>query len=126
MTTQSLQLYNYGWRLLVFYNVTVEDLDIVLPTLWNNGCSNSGIREIAKITLSPNTGFTHSKGRFSIMGIGWSDSPEEFVNSLVHEINHLQDDICQYYNLPNSGEVASIISGDIAMEMYRGFIKYIV
>lgn len=125
MTTQSLQLYNYGWRLFVFYNVTVNDLDIILPILWENGCSNEGIKEVALAITKPNSGFTLSQGRSSIMGIGWTDSQEEFINTLVHEINHLQDDICNYYKLPTQGELASIISGDIAMAMYKGFIKYL-
>ena len=97
MTTQSLQLYDYGWRLFVFYNITVKDLDIVLPALWENGCSNEGIREVALAIMNPNSGFTHTQGRTSIMGIGWTDSPEQFQNTLTHEINHLQDDICIYY-----------------------------
>ena len=125
MTTQGLQLFNYGWRLFVFYNITVKDLDIVLPTLWENGCSNEGIREVALAITEPNAGFTHSQGRFSIMGIGWVDSPEQFSNTLVHEINHLQDDICNYYNLPTEGELASTVAGDIAMAMFNGFIKYL-
>lgn len=123
MTTKSLQLYDYGWRLFVFYNVTVKDLDIVLPALWENGCSNEGIREVAMAIIYPNSGFTLSGDRFSIMGIGWADSPEEFLNTFVHEINHLQDDICTYYNLPIKGEVASTIAGDIAMAMYKSFMK---
>lgn len=118
-------MYNYGWRLFVFYNVTVNDLDIILPILWENGCSNEGIKEVALAITKPNSGFTLSQRRSSIMGIGWTDSQEEFINTLVHEINHLQDDICNYYNLPTQGELASIISGDIAMVMYKGFIKYL-
>ena len=73
------------------YNITVDDLDTVLPILWENGCSNKGIREVAQAILKPNSGFTHSNGKSSIMGIGWSDSKEEFINTIVHEINHLQD-----------------------------------
>lgn len=59
------------------------------------------------------------------MGIGWTDSPEEFQNTLSHEINHLQDDICLYYRIPTYGEIPSMITGDIAMAMYNGFIKYL-
>lgn len=84
------------------------------------------IWSVAQAILSPNSGFTHSSGTSSIMGIGWTDSPEEFSNTLVHEINHLHDDICTYYNLPTYGEFASTIAGDIAMAMYKGFLKYLM
>ena len=75
--------------------------------------------------MGPNSGFTHTNGRTSIMGIGWTESPEEFYNTLVHEINHLQDDICHYYGLPLSGEIPSYIIGNIAMAMYKNSIKYL-
>lgn len=78
MTTHSLQLYDYGWRLFVFYNITVKDLDIVLPALWENGCSNEDIREVALSIMNPNPEFTHTQGRTSIMSIDWTDSPEQF------------------------------------------------
>lgn len=123
MIPKDLQLYNYGWRLLVFYNVTPDDLEIILPILWDNGCSNEGIKEVALAITRPNSGFTFSHGRFSIMGIGWTDSPEEFINTLVHEINHLQDDICNHYHLPTQGELASVVAGDIAMYMYKNLIN---
>ena len=75
--------------------------------------------------MRPNSGFTHTQGRTSIIGVGWTDSPEQFYNTLIHEINHLQDDICSYYGLPLSGEIPSTISGDIAMAMYSSFKKYL-
>ena len=75
--------------------------------------------------MNPNSGFTHTQGRTSIMGIGWTDSPEQFQNTLTHEINHLQDGICIYYGLPLSGEIPSSIVGNIAMAMYKGSIKYL-
>ena len=125
MITRDLQLYNYGWRLFVFYDIRIDDLDIVLPKLWENGCSNAGIKDVARAIVYPNSGFTHTNNRFSIMGIGWSDSAKEFFNTLVHEINHLQDDICTYYRLPVKGEIASLVAGDIAMNMYNSFKYYI-
>lgn len=125
MITQSLQLPRYSWRLSILYNVTVNDLDIVLPMLWEKGCSNEGIKDVAIAIVNPNSGFTLTQGRYSIMGIGWTNSQEEFVNTLVHEINHLQDDICNYYNLPTFGELASTIAGDIAMILYQNLTKYL-
>lgn len=121
MITKHLQLPKYNWRLTLFYNIKPKDLSTVLTKLWESGCDNSSIKTIAITLLNQNTGFTYTVGNYSIMGIGITDSNAEFINTLVHEIKHLQSDICNYYSISHSGEEAAIITGDIAMEMYLNF-----
>lgn len=72
-----------------------------------------------------NTGFTktyfHKKK--SIVGIGVTDSKEQFINTIVHEIKHLQSHICEYYNVSEKGEQAAYLIGYIAMKMFKVFNK---
>lgn len=121
MITKHLQLSKYNWRLTLFYNIKPKDLPIVSTELWEFGCTNYDIRTIAVTLLKLNTGFTYTRGNYSIMGIGWTDSDKESINTIAHEIKHLQSDICNYYGISHSGEEAAIITGDIAMEMYLNF-----
>ena len=46
-----------------------------------------------------NMGFTHTdfSKKKSIVGISEADSQEQFFNTLVHEIKHIQSHICMYY-----------------------------
>ena len=118
MITTYLQLPKYNWRLTLFYNIRPKDLSTVLTDLWELGCANSSIKTVAITLLDHNTGFTYTVGNYSIMGIGISDSKAESINTLVHEIKHLQSDICNYYSISHSDELAAIIAGDIAMEIY--------
>lgn len=128
MITQHLQLSKYGWRLIVFYNIYPKDLEKVILTLWEYWCPNKDLKTVALVLQNPNTGFTytHPIQRLSIMGIGHVTSDDEFVNTVVHEIKHLQSDICNYYSWKHDGEQASLVAGDIAGNMYQVFKNYLV
>ncbi len=67
------------------------------------------------------TGFTYSNKRNheSVMVVGLASSAKEEMNSIVHEIRHLVDDIASSYNLVPCGEDVAYLSGDIAMKMYE-------
>lgn len=123
MKIKYLQLPQYSWRLIVFYNIHPTDLGGVIVTLWKYGCKNKDLKTVALVLRNKNTGFTYTnqESRFSIMGIGSATSEKEYINTLVHEIKHLQSDICNYYYWDHHGEQASIVAGDIAGVMYQGF-----
>lgn len=66
-----------------------------------------------------NTGFTFSNCdiRKSVIVIGNSSSGSEFLNSFVHELRHLTDDIARADGMQLSGEPVAYLSGDIATEL---------
>ena len=74
-----------------------------------------------------NSGFTHTKfnKRLSIVGIGITDSKEEFINTIAHEAKHVQSHICQYYNVNEDGEQAAYLMGYLIERMYNEFKYYI-
>lgn len=127
MTKQDLRLSGLNWRLVVYYNIGPEVPEEVLITLWENWCSNKDIKKVILTLQNKNSGFTYTNSRdhISIMGIGKATSKEEFSNTVVHEIQHLQVDLCTYYGIPYVGEEPAIIAGEIAKAMYKGFIRYI-
>ena len=74
-----------------------------------------------------NTGFTHTdfSKKKSIVGISETDSQEQFFNTLVHEIKHVQSHICMYYNVEEDSEEAAYLTGFIAQNMHRCFRHFI-
>ena len=74
-----------------------------------------------------NTGFTHTDfyKKKSIVGISETDSQEQFFNTLVHEIKHVQSHICMYYNVEEDSEEAAYLTGFIAQKMHRCFRHFI-
>ena len=74
-----------------------------------------------------NTGFTHTDftKRRSIVAISPTTSKEQFLNTVVHEIKHLQSHICRYYNVDEDSEEAAYLIGYIAQKMHKYLIEYI-
>lgn len=73
------------------------------------------------------TGFTHTdfNKRRSIVSISLSSSKEQFFNTLVHEIKHLQSHICKYYNVEEDSESAAYLSGYIAQKIYKSVRSFL-
>lgn len=63
------------------------------------------------------SGFTYSNPdiRRSVMVIGKTSSGAQFLNSFVHELRHLIDDIAVADGMGMSGEAVAYLSGDTAM-----------
>ena len=95
MIRQDIDINGY-WKVIVAYNVWLGKRD---------------------------TGFTHTDfdKKKSIVGISLSTSEEQFFNTLVHEIKHVQSHICMYYNVEEDSEAAAYLIGFLAQHMYRCF-----
>ena len=99
MIRQDIDVNGY-WRIIVLYNINLGKLD---------------------------TGFTHtdfSKKR-SIIAISTSSSEEQFLNTVVHEIKHVQSHICKYYKVAENSESAAYLTGFIAQKMYKVLQQFI-
>lgn len=74
-----------------------------------------------------NTGFTHTDftKRLSIVGISEATSDAQFVDTVAHEIKHVQSHICRYYNVSEDGEQAAYLTGYLMNRMYRFFEKFL-
>lgn len=69
------------------------------------------------------SGFTatdYSK-RLSVVAIGLTDTKAQLMNTISHEIKHVQSNICQYYNVNEDSEDAAYLTGYITMRMYEVF-----
>ena len=74
-----------------------------------------------------NTGFTYTnfEKRKSIVGISLASSEEQFFNTLVHEIKHVQSHICKYYHVKEDSEDAAYLVGYIGQKLYKSFKRLI-
>lgn len=99
MTRQDIDVAGY-WKITIFYDV---------DTGWLN------------------TGFTHSdtRKRRSVVVIGKSTSKRQFMNTMVHEMKHVQSAICRFYRVPEDGEDAAYLIGWIIQESYCFLMRFI-
>lgn len=99
MTRQDIDINGY-WKITIAYNVWLGKRD---------------------------TGFTHTdfNKKKSIVGISLSTSEEQFFNTLLHEIKHVQSHICMYYNVKEDSEAAAYLTGYIGQKIYKVFKRLI-
>lgn len=67
-----------------------------------------------------NQGFTYTDSvkRKSIVGIGLYTTQQQFINTLVHELKHVQSNICAYYDVAEDSEQAAYLIGYLAQQTY--------
>lgn len=109
------------WSIVLFVDIDYDNYDIVESALTNILAPISVIDEIYnKISYEFNSGvtFTNSDFRTSVVCINKATSREELINSISHEADHVQDDICKYYNVPLDSEQAAYLIGYLVGKMY--------
>lgn len=127
MIRQHICIPQYNWCVDILYNVRPKDTDYILGKLWDMGCSQRDMRHAEDLLLSgiPNEGLTYSDKRngTTLICIGHTTSIGEFINSLHHEINHLEAHICEAYGINMHSEDAAYLSGDLAQIIYQDAMK---
>ena len=119
MLAKWIDIDNGKWRLVVNYDVTPSDLRYVMGQIDSIGVSEKDREEINSLFDEPNHGFSVSdpNERMSLVCIGWVTSRWQWFNTIVHEIDHVQRDICEYYNVELGTEEAAYLQGCLAAEM---------
>lgn len=105
------------WWVRIYYAVTCYRTERILSDLNSLEC-NEAIYRKAKLHLRRgdlDTGLTYTNKRYrrSIVVVGISSSPAQFLNSLEHELRHLVDDISDACGVDTHGEEVAYLTGDL-------------
>ena len=109
------------WSIVLFVDVDYNKYNIIESALTDILAPISVIDEIYyKISYEYDSGvtFTNPDYRTSIVCINKATSREELINTISHEADHIQDDICKYYNVPLDSEQAAYLIGYLVGKMY--------
>lgn len=109
------------WHADVFFCVNKYDESVLTDALRQVDAPIGIVVRMRQIARDDeyNTGFTYSNFRLcrSVMVIGKATNPGELLNTFVHEIRHLTDDISRYYEINGRGEEVGYLSGCIAQSL---------
>lgn len=110
-----------NWEITFAFLFGKEDADSIVRLLAEAEASDKIIETVRKNILRErdNEGFCFSNPslRKSVAGIGYTSSGEEFLNSSIHEIIHLVQDIAKTDGLDPYGESAAYFGGDISSKI---------
>lgn len=122
MMVQDFYLKRYRWHVRVYYAVTRYLAEDILADLRAAGCSDRQLRRAWENLRSGdlNTGITYSNfgRRETVMVISLTSTPAEFLNSWMHEMQHLCRHVSQAFTLNPYGEEAAYLAGDVAQKMF--------
>ena len=121
MIAQYIELGNRGWSILVYYNADYHDAFELEDSLKQIEASQKEINKALDVLNDYNTGFTFSneEKKMSIVCISKAENEQQFLDTAIHEIKHVQSHICEYYDIDEDSEEAAYLIGYIARRMYR-------
>lgn len=122
MIRQRIYIEKYDWVIHAYFALDTYYVQEIMDLLYDLGCDSS-IMDKAYDNLSSgelNTGLCYSsyRKRESVLVVAMTTTPQEFINSLFHELTHLQSHIAQMYHLPPTGEAVAYLSGEVIMQIY--------
>lgn len=126
MTTQHLSIEGY-WNVIVVYDVLPGDLQEVARLMRRVGASRKMIDEATENLSGWNAGYTlTAMGTCeSIVFIGRATSLREFLNTVIHEVDHVQAHVAEYYGVRLGSEQAAYLQGYIGGRLLEYIIKLI-
>lgn len=109
------------WGIIFIYAYDFMDIDELAAILDSFGASERGIREAMPILYSTNSGMTISRSdlTMSVVIISEATSVEQFMDTLTHEIDHVQDAIDKLYGVEQGSEESAWLQGYIMRGISR-------
>lgn len=103
------------WAFVFAYDIDEKDLGEVGEWLEALGASPREIFRAQHVLTRLNTGLTYSNTslRMSVMCIGHAENEVQWLDTIVHEIDHLKNAIINYYDVESDSEEAAYLQGFI-------------
>lgn len=127
MTAQHLSIEGY-WNVTVLYDVWPGDLPEVARLMHSAGASTLMIDEATDNLSGWNAGYTLTAmvWRESIVCIGRATSLREFLNTVIHEVDHVQSHVAEYYGVELGTEQAAYLQGYIGGRLLEYLVTKII
>lgn len=113
------------WEVIVYYDVDYNLFRFVREDLAQIGCSKLQIRSIYNnMRKGSAKGVTVSSAQCetSVVLFNAHRSIADYINSIVHEAEHIKQSMLDAYNVKDEGEEPAYTVGYIAMKMMEIFI----
>lgn len=110
------------WKVILFVDVDYDRFDVIESALTDILAPIKVINNIYnKISYKYNSGVTYSNLDYktSVVCVNKTTSREELINTISHEANHVQNDICKYYNIKHDSEDAAYLIGYLVSKFYK-------
>ena len=122
MIVADVYIRKYNWHVQCYFAVDTYYVKDILNSLWLNGCNYETLDEVKDLFAHDrrNVGLTHSNPdeRTSVLVTSITSNPEEFLNSLTHELCHLTVHMANEIGIDKNSEEFCYLAGDTARALY--------
>lgn len=129
MIVQDFHLKRYKWHVRVYYAVHRYWTEDIVRDLRDAGCRGSQLMT-ARENLRRgelNTGITYSNfgRRETVMVVSLTSTAAEFLNSWMHEMQHLCRHVAAAFGIDPYGEEAAYLAGDVGQRMFPAARRFL-
>lgn len=126
MIKQVINIEGY-WEVIVFWNVNYDLFDIVEHELKKVGLSDAAIERVKKMMEKEAKAVTCSNGgkHLSVVAFNHHSSEADYINSIVHEAEHVKQAMLKTYLVDDEGEPPAYTIGYLVMKIWKVFSNYI-
>lgn len=119
MIKQYINIDNY-WKVIVYYNINYNLFDYIVKDLNDintntktitNIYKNMSTRKAKAVTIS------NIKYKRSVVLFNTHKSFSDYINSIIHEAEHIKQSMLKAYNVDDKGEAPAYTIGFIVMKM---------
>ena len=123
MIQQIFNIKDY-WEVTVFYNVNYSLFYIIADLLSEIGASNNlieGIYSNMKSGKAKAVTYSNSNKHVSIVLFNKHATKKDYLNSIVHEAEHIKQAMLRTYEVEDEGEAPAYTIGYLVSQMWRVF-----
>ena len=123
MVKQEFQIENY-WLVIVFYNINYSLFNHVIKALLYAGADTEDIKEAYDMLKSGEAKaatYSNQDTHVSVVMFNPHESRYDYINSIVHEAEHVKQAMLRAYDVADEGEPPAYTIGHVVSQMYHVF-----
>lgn len=127
MIRQEFDVKSY-WKVIVYYNVDYALFSDIFNSLHKAGAASEDIENIYGNMVSGKAKavtYSNYSKHISIVLFNKHKNMQDYINSIVHEAEHIKQAMLAVYGVDDEGEPPAYTIGFLVMKMYRIFRRLI-
>ena len=123
MIKQVFDIEDY-WTVVVFYNIDYSLISRIVKELVNAGASTEIIKEtydMLKSGQAKAATYNNIDWHISVVMFNPHKSKRDYINSIVHEAEHVKQAMLAAYDVEDEGEPPAYTIGHLVEQMYHVF-----
>ena len=127
MIRQAFDVEDY-WRVIVWYNLDYGLFGYIKNDLTKSGAAPEVIEDIYRNMSSGKAKavtYSNYSRHISIVLFNKHKTMADYINSIVHEVEHIKQAMLAVYGVDDEGEPPAYTVGFLVMKMYRIFRRLI-